>query len=134
MRRHTMGLAAATRLAILNANYIAKKLEPFFPILFKIDCLRRQQTEGSSLMAFLASFFSQHEQIQTFDFFPSPGSLAQELQARADAGVLGEAPYWNAFSKFYPPIILFKATNNSLKGHAVKWVSGLFIRGCFIHP
>lgn len=29
------GLADATRLAILNANYIAKRLEPFFPILFK---------------------------------------------------------------------------------------------------
>ncbi|RFC43996.1 MAG: glycine dehydrogenase [Verrucomicrobia bacterium] len=29
------GLAGATRLAILNANYIAKRLEAFFPILFK---------------------------------------------------------------------------------------------------
>jgi glycine dehydrogenase len=29
------GLAAATRLAILNANYIAKRLENYFPILFK---------------------------------------------------------------------------------------------------
>jgi glycine dehydrogenase len=29
------GLADATRLAILNANYIARRLEPFFPILFK---------------------------------------------------------------------------------------------------
>jgi glycine dehydrogenase len=29
------GLTEATRLAILNANYIASRLEPFFPILFK---------------------------------------------------------------------------------------------------
>ena len=30
-----VGLADATRLAILNANYIAKRLETYFPILFK---------------------------------------------------------------------------------------------------
>jgi glycine dehydrogenase len=29
------GLTAATQVAILNANYIAKRLEPFFPVLFK---------------------------------------------------------------------------------------------------
>src|SRR5690606_19598887 len=29
------GLKQATALAILNANYIAKKLEPYYPILFK---------------------------------------------------------------------------------------------------
>ncbi|MEO7318624.1 MAG: glycine dehydrogenase (aminomethyl-transferring), partial [Chthoniobacteraceae bacterium] len=29
------GLTEATRLAILNANYIAKRLDPFFPVLFK---------------------------------------------------------------------------------------------------
>ncbi len=29
------GLVEATRLAILNANYIANRLEPFFPILFR---------------------------------------------------------------------------------------------------
>jgi len=29
------GLTEATRLAILNANYIARRLEPFFPVLFK---------------------------------------------------------------------------------------------------
>jgi len=29
------GLTEATRLAILNANYIAKRLEPFYPILYK---------------------------------------------------------------------------------------------------
>ena len=29
------GLADATSLAILNANYIAKRLEPYFPVLFK---------------------------------------------------------------------------------------------------
>ena len=29
------GLTEATRLAILNANYVAKRLDPFFPVLFK---------------------------------------------------------------------------------------------------
>ena len=29
------GLTDATRIAILNANYIAKRLDPFFPVLFK---------------------------------------------------------------------------------------------------
>jgi glycine dehydrogenase len=29
------GLTEATRIAILNANYIARKLDPFFPVLFK---------------------------------------------------------------------------------------------------
>jgi glycine dehydrogenase len=29
------GLVAATQLAILNANYIAKRLEPFYPVLFR---------------------------------------------------------------------------------------------------
>ena len=29
------GLTEATRIAILNANYIAKRLDPFFPVLFK---------------------------------------------------------------------------------------------------
>jgi glycine dehydrogenase len=29
------GLAEATRLAILNANYIARRLDPYFPVLFK---------------------------------------------------------------------------------------------------
>jgi glycine dehydrogenase len=29
------GLTEATRLAILNANYIARRLDPFFPVLFK---------------------------------------------------------------------------------------------------
>jgi glycine dehydrogenase len=29
------GLTDATRLAILNANYIARRLDPFFPVLFK---------------------------------------------------------------------------------------------------
>jgi glycine dehydrogenase len=29
------GLAQATRIAILNANYVAKKLEPFYPVLYQ---------------------------------------------------------------------------------------------------
>src|ERR671914_20633 len=29
------GLTEATRVAILNANYIARRLDPYFPILFK---------------------------------------------------------------------------------------------------
>jgi glycine dehydrogenase len=29
------GLTAATKLAILNANYMARRLEPYFPVLFK---------------------------------------------------------------------------------------------------
>src|SRR6185503_12311411 len=29
------GLTEATRVAILNANYIARRLDPFFPVLFK---------------------------------------------------------------------------------------------------
>ena len=29
------GLADATKLAILNANYIAKRLEPFYPVLYR---------------------------------------------------------------------------------------------------
>jgi glycine dehydrogenase len=29
------GLTEATRIAILNANYIARRLDPFFPVLFK---------------------------------------------------------------------------------------------------
>src|SRR5438045_3843109 len=29
------GLTEATRIAILNANYIARRLEPFFPVLYK---------------------------------------------------------------------------------------------------
>ena len=29
------GLTEATRIAILNANYIAKRLEPFFPVLYR---------------------------------------------------------------------------------------------------
>ncbi len=29
------GLAEATRIAILNANYIARRLDPYFPVLFK---------------------------------------------------------------------------------------------------
>ncbi|MGO8700139.1 MAG: aminomethyl-transferring glycine dehydrogenase [Limisphaerales bacterium] len=29
------GLAEATRMAILNANYIARRLDPYFPVLFK---------------------------------------------------------------------------------------------------
>ena len=29
------GLTEATKVAILNANYIAKRLEPYFPVLFK---------------------------------------------------------------------------------------------------
>ena len=29
------GLTKATKVAILNANYIAKRLEPHFPVLFK---------------------------------------------------------------------------------------------------
>ena len=29
------GLARATKMAILNANYIAKRLDPFFPVLYK---------------------------------------------------------------------------------------------------
>lgn len=29
------GLTAATEVAILNANYVAKRLEPFFPVLYK---------------------------------------------------------------------------------------------------
>ena len=29
------GLTEATKLAILNANYIARRLEPYFPVLFK---------------------------------------------------------------------------------------------------
>jgi glycine dehydrogenase len=29
------GLTEATRVAILNANYIAKRLDPYFPVLFK---------------------------------------------------------------------------------------------------
>jgi glycine dehydrogenase len=29
------GLAEATKLAILNANYVARRLDPFFPVLFK---------------------------------------------------------------------------------------------------
>jgi glycine dehydrogenase len=29
------GLAEATKMAILNANYIAKRLEPYFPVLYK---------------------------------------------------------------------------------------------------
>ena len=29
------GLTEATRIAILNANYIAKRLDPYFPVLFK---------------------------------------------------------------------------------------------------
>ena len=29
------GLAAATKLAILNANYVARRLDPYFPVLYK---------------------------------------------------------------------------------------------------
>src|SRR5581483_3885827 len=29
------GLTAATRAAILNANYIARRLDPYFPVLFR---------------------------------------------------------------------------------------------------
>jgi glycine dehydrogenase len=29
------GLTAATRLAILNANYVARRLDPFFPVLYR---------------------------------------------------------------------------------------------------
>jgi glycine dehydrogenase len=50
------GLTAASKVAILNANYIARRLDPFFPVLFKgrsglvaHECildLRRWKTDG----------------------------------------------------------------------------------------
>src|SRR5437879_7139078 len=35
LRMCATGLTEATKIALLNANYVAKRLDPYFPVLFK---------------------------------------------------------------------------------------------------
>ena len=83
-------------------------------------------------MAFISPNLPLHEQIQSLDFVSGPGGLAQELQAGTDAGVLGEATYWNALPEFHPSEVGFKLTHNCLKGQTMKGVSRLFMGRCCI--
>ena len=82
-------------------------------------------------MAFISPYLPLHEQIQSFDFVSGPWGLAQELQTGTDAGVLGEAPYWNPLAKFKPSEVGFKLTHNGLKGQTMQRVSRLFIGECW---
>jgi hypothetical protein len=88
----------------------------------------------SILPAFIPAFLPQHEQIKPFDFVSGPWGLAQELQTRTDAGVLGEASYRNPLPKFNPSEVGFKLTHNGLKGQTMQRVSRLFMGGrCIVH-
>jgi hypothetical protein len=88
----------------------------------------------SILRAFIPPFLPQHEQIQSFNFVSGPWGLAQELQTGTDAGVLGEASYWNPLPKFKPSEVGFKLTHNGLKGQTMQRVSRLFMDGrCIGH-
>ena len=88
----------------------------------------------SILRAFIPPLFPQHEQIQSFNFVSGPRGLSQELQTGTDAGVLGEAPYWNPLAKFKPSEVRFKLTQNGLKGQTMQRVLRLFMGGrCIVH-
>ena len=73
-----------------------------------------------------ASLLPQHEQVQAFHLFTSPGRLAQEFQARIHARVMGKAADRYLVGQFFPPVVRLKSAHDRLERHTVEGVARLF--------
>lgn len=67
--------------------------------------------------------------IQVFDFLAGPIGFAQELQARFDAWIMGEAIDGDSVSKFSPAVIFYQIGQNFLEGDPMQGIISL----SFIH-
>ena len=74
-------------------------------------------------MRVTSPFLPQHKQIKPLYLVSGPGGLAQKLEARFDARVMGEAPNGYALAKLLPPKISLQLANNGLKCEAMERVT-----------
>src|SRR3990167_4690184 len=79
---------------------------------------------GSTARA-VAALLAQHEQVEAFHLLARPGRLAQELQARRHAGVVGEAAQRDALAQAGPAIVRCQRGDDGLQRQAVQRVAGL---------
>ena len=68
-------------------------------------------------------------QVELFDLLAGPRSLAQKLQARGDARLIGEATDLDSATHLVPTQMLDQVVEHHFKGDAVKRVLGAFVHG-----
>lgn len=96
-------------------------------MVVRLAALERQRDRmmlcGASALA--APDVSQHEEVETFHLLPSPGRLAQELQARPHAGVVREAAHRHHVAQLLPAVVVGQGGDDGLERQAVQGVAGL---------
>ena len=73
----------------------------------------------------LTLLIAQHEQVQAFNLIACPWRFAQELQAGAYAGLVGEAANGDALAQIVPPVKVGQAGDDGFEREAVQRVARL---------